>query len=146
MTKLLAGWPASLARVSAGFTATVCRTSNLLSGQLRGRILRCLQIVALFAVLLVDCEEYLCILVGFLSGARHAIVYILFSLLEAEFLLQNLLQESNYSQSEFYQLSLACRCASPGRSCRIISCGVLSTLCLTMTSCSFHRRTILRVS
>ena len=65
MTKLLAGWPASLTQMSAGFTATVCGTSNLCSGQRRSRILRCFQIVALIAVLFVDCEEYLCILVGF---------------------------------------------------------------------------------
>ena len=69
MTKLLAGLP-----------APVCRTSNLFSGQRRSRILRCLRIVVLFAVLFVDCEEYLCILVGFLPGARHAIVCNLFSL------------------------------------------------------------------
>ena len=46
MTKLLASWP-----------ATLCGTSNLFSGQLRGHILRCHQIVALFAVLFADCED-----------------------------------------------------------------------------------------
>ena len=72
--------------------------SNLFSGQRRSRIFRCLQIVAFFAVLQVDCEEYLCILVGFLPGARQAIVCILFSLEQsrafdgvvAEFLLEHL--------------------------------------------------------
>ena len=82
MTKLLASWPASLTQMSACFPATVCGTSYLCSGQRRSEGLRGLQIVALFAVLFVDCEEYLCILVGFLSSARHAIVCILFSLEE----------------------------------------------------------------
>ena len=59
MTKLLAGWPASLTQMYAGFSATVCRISNLFSGQRLSRILRGLQIVALFAVLFVDCEESL---------------------------------------------------------------------------------------
>ena len=78
MTKLLAGWPAILTKMSAGFPATVCGTSNLFSGQRRSRILRCLQIVALFAALFVDCESlYSC---WFLPGARHAIVCILISL------------------------------------------------------------------
>ena len=45
MTKLFAGWPASLTQMSAGFTTTVCRTSNLFSGQRRSRILRCLQFI-----------------------------------------------------------------------------------------------------
>ena len=66
--------------MSAGFSAIVCRTSNMCMGQRRSQGLRGLQLVALFAVLFVDCEEYICILVGFLSGARHAIVCILFSL------------------------------------------------------------------
>ena len=70
----------TMTKLSAGFSATVCRTSNLFSGQLRSHILRCPQIVVLLAVLFVDCEECLCILVGFLPGARHAIVCILFSL------------------------------------------------------------------
>ena len=66
--------------MSAGFPATVCRTSNLCLGQRRSQGLRGLQIVALFAVLFVDCEENLCILAGFLPGACHAIVCTLFSL------------------------------------------------------------------
>ena len=79
MTKLLAGWPASLTQMSAGFPATaVCRISNLCSGQPRSRTLRGLQIVVLFAVLDDPCEESLCILVGFLPSARHAIVCFLF--------------------------------------------------------------------
>ena len=80
MTKLSAGWPATLTKLSASFPTTVCRTSNLFSGQLRSRILRCPQIVVLFAVLLVDCDEWLRILVGFLPDARRATVCILFSL------------------------------------------------------------------
>ena len=40
MTKLLASWPASLTQVSAGFPATVCRTSYLFSGRRRSRSLR----------------------------------------------------------------------------------------------------------
>ena len=47
MTKLLAAWLASLTQMSAGFTATVCRISNLCSGQRRSQSLRGLQIVAL---------------------------------------------------------------------------------------------------
>ena len=80
MTKLIAGWPAILTKLSAGFPATACRTSNLFSGQLRSRVLRCPQIVVLFAVLIVDCEEWFCTLLGALPSARHAIVCILFSL------------------------------------------------------------------
>ena len=141
-------------RLSAGFTATVCRTFNLFSGQPRwSLLLRCPRIVVLFAVLLVDCEEYLCILVGFLPRARHAIVCILIAPEEgrvvdwvgAEFFLLHLLQESNYSKSEFIQTSLLCRC-EPRRSCRKIWCGVLSIRCQIMTSCIHHKRTIVRVS
>ena len=51
MTKLFAGWPAIPTKLSAGFPATVCRTPNLFPGQLRCRILRCLQSVVLFASL-----------------------------------------------------------------------------------------------
>ena len=76
MTKLLAAWLASLTQMSAGFTATVCRISNLCSGQRRSQSLRGLQIVALSLSCLLTAEEYLCILVGFLPGARHAIVCI----------------------------------------------------------------------
>ena len=79
MTKLLAGWPASLTQMFSGFTATaVCRISNLCSDQTRSRILRGLQIVVLFAVLFYACEENLCILAGYLPSARHAIVCLLF--------------------------------------------------------------------
>ena len=84
MTKLLAGWPAILTNMSAGFTATLCRTSNLFSGQRRSRILRCPQIVVLFAALLVDCEEWFYILLGSLPGARRAIVCILFLLEQSQ--------------------------------------------------------------
>ena len=45
--------------MSATFSATVYSTSNLFSGPF-------------FAVLFADCEEYFCILVGFLPSARHA--------------------------------------------------------------------------
>ena len=58
----------------------LCRTSNLFWSELRSHILRCPQIVVLFAVLFVDCEEWFCILLGSLPGARRAIVCILFSL------------------------------------------------------------------
>ena len=80
MTKLLASWPAILTKMSAGFTATVCRTSNLFSGELRSRILRFPQTVVVFAVLFVDCEEWFCVLLGSLPKVRRAIVCILFSL------------------------------------------------------------------
>ena len=52
----LADWPAILTKLSASFTATLCRTSNLFLGQPRSHILRCPQIVVLFAVLFVDYE------------------------------------------------------------------------------------------
>ena len=80
MTKLFAGWPAILTKLSAGSSGNLCRTFNLFSGQLRSHIHRCPEIVVLFAVLLVDCEEWFCILLGSLPGAHHAIVCILFSL------------------------------------------------------------------
>ena len=80
MTKLFAGWPAILTKLSAGFPATLCRTSNLFWGQPRGCVLHCPQSVVLLAVLLIDCEAWLYILLGSLPGARRAIVCILFSL------------------------------------------------------------------
>ena len=43
MTKLFASWSAILAKMSASFRATVCRTFHLFSGQLRSRVLRCPQ-------------------------------------------------------------------------------------------------------
>ena len=49
-------WPAILTKLSAGFSATLCRTSNLFSGLPRSRILRFLRTVVLFFVELVDCE------------------------------------------------------------------------------------------
>ena len=65
----------------------------------------------LFAVLFVDCEEWFCILVGFLPGARHAIVCILFSLEQSQVVdaviaevLLHLSWESNASNFEFSQL------------------------------------------
>ena len=80
MTKLFASWPAILTKLLAGFPATVCGTSKLFSGQLRSRFLRCPRMVVLFAVLLVDTEEWSNILLGSLPGARRAFVCILFSL------------------------------------------------------------------
>ena len=84
MTKLSAGWPATLTKLSAGFPATLCRTSNLFLGQPRSHILRCPRIVVLFAVLLVDCEEWFYILLGSLPGARPVIVCILFALEQSQ--------------------------------------------------------------
>ena len=69
-----------MTKLSAGWLATLCGTSNLFSGQLRSQILRCPRIVVLFAVLFVVCEEWFCILLGSLPSARRAIVCILFSL------------------------------------------------------------------
>ena len=83
MTKLLAGWPASLTKLSAGFPATLCGPSSLCSGQPRSRILRFLRIVVFF-VLLVNCEGRFCGLAGSLPGARRAIVCILFSLEQSQ--------------------------------------------------------------
>ena len=68
----------TMTKLSAGFPAILCRTSNLFSGQLRSHILRCPQIVVLFAVLFVGCEEWFYILLGSLPSARRAIVCILF--------------------------------------------------------------------
>ena len=75
MTKLSAGFPATLTKLYAGFPATfsLCGTSNMLLGQPRSHLLRCPH-------LFVDCEEWFCILLGSLPGARRAIVCILFSL------------------------------------------------------------------
>ena len=50
MTKLFAGWPAILTKLSASFPAPLCRTSNLFWGQPRSNILRCPRIVVLFDV------------------------------------------------------------------------------------------------
>ena len=88
MTKLLAGWPTSLTQMSASFPATVCRISNLCSGQRRSQSRRGLQIVALCAVLFVDCAEYFCVLVGFLPGARLAMVCILYRLSKVRSLIE----------------------------------------------------------
>ena len=84
MTKLFASLPTILTKLSAGFLSTLCRTSNLSSGQPRSHILRCPQIVVLFAVLFVDREEWFCILLGSLPGARRAIDCILFSLEQSQ--------------------------------------------------------------
>ena len=51
-------------KMFAGLPATVCRTSNLFSGQWRSRILRCLQIVALLAVLFVTARNFSVFLLG----------------------------------------------------------------------------------
>ena len=83
MTKLSAGWPATLTKWSAGFTATLAEPPTY-SRSPRSHILRCPRIVVLFAVLLVDCEEWSCILLGSLPGARRAIVCILFSLEQSQ--------------------------------------------------------------
>ena len=87
MTKRLASWPAILTKMSANFTATLCGTSFLFSGQLRSHILRCPRIV-LFAVLLVDCEEWFVFFLGPCKVARRRIVCILFSLGDVDVLLQ----------------------------------------------------------
>ena len=78
MTRLLASWPAI--PMSAGFAATVRRTSSLFSGQRRFRILRDLQIVAFFSLFFLLIVRTTSVFFGFLSGARHAMVCILFSL------------------------------------------------------------------
>ena len=79
MSKLSASFPVTLTKLSASFPATLSRTSILFWGQ-RNHILRCPRIVAPFAVLLIDCEEWFYILLGSLPSARRAIVCILFSL------------------------------------------------------------------
>ena len=141
-----AGWPAILTKLSASLTATVCRTSNLFSGQLRSRVLRCPQIVVRFAVLPVDCEEWFFFLLGSLAGARHAIVCSLFFAWAKSGRWLSGCWVSNVSNSEFFQLLWRRRCVSPGRSCRTILCGVLSTRCHTITFCILQWRTIVKVS
>ena len=84
MTKLLAGWPVSLTQMSAGFPSLCVESPTCVWVNDAVKVLHGLQIVSLFAVLFVDSEEYLCILVGFLQGARHAIVCILFSLEQSQ--------------------------------------------------------------
>ena len=74
----------TMTKLSAGFTATLKRTSSLFEVQLRSRILRCPRMLVFFAVLLTDCEEWFCSLAGFLPGARRAIVCILFLLEQSQ--------------------------------------------------------------
>ena len=85
MTKLFASWPATLTKLSAGFSATLGRTSNLFQGQPRSRILRCPQIVALFAFSFVDCEGISVFLLGAFSFRVNKVGSLI------EFSLQNLL-------------------------------------------------------
>ena len=54
----------TMTKLFAGITATLYRTSNMFSGQLRSHFLRCPETVVLFAALFVDCEEWFCILLG----------------------------------------------------------------------------------
>ena len=68
----------TVTKLSAGFPATLCRTSSLFEGQPRSGILRCPRMLVLFAVLLVDCEEWFCNRAVSLPDARRAIVCILF--------------------------------------------------------------------
>ena len=74
----------TMTKMSAGFSATLCRTSSLFEGPPRCRSLQFLRTVVLFFVLLVDCEEWFCSLAGSLPGARRAIVCILFSLEQSQ--------------------------------------------------------------
>ena len=73
-----------MTKLSAGFPATLHGTSNLFVGRLQSRILQFPRIVVLFAVLLVDCEEWFYFLLGSLPGARRAIVCNLFSLKQSQ--------------------------------------------------------------
>ena len=115
----------TMTKLSAGFTATVCRTSNLFSGQRRSRILRGLQIVALFAAWAKSGR--------WLSGSwvppsEFAVRIQIFAI----WILSALRSLGDVRLQ--------------GDPVRTIWCGVLSTRCQTVTSCILHRRTILRVS
>ena len=73
MTKLLASWSASLTQMSAGFPASVeSPTCVRVNGVVKVFVV--FKSLPFFAVFFVDCEENLCILVGFLPSARHAVV------------------------------------------------------------------------
>ena len=81
MTRLFAGWPAILTKLSASLTDTLCRTSTTCFRVNCVVILFvALKLLSFFAVLFVACEEWSCILLGSLPGAPRAIVCILFSL------------------------------------------------------------------
>ena len=73
-----------MTELSAGFPATLCRTSILFQGQPLSCILRCPRMVVFFAVFLVDCEEWFFFLLGSLPSARRAIVCILFSVKQSQ--------------------------------------------------------------
>ena len=80
MTKLFAGWSAILTKLPAGFPRPFVEPPTCFRVNRVVIFSRCPQIVILFAVLFVDCEEWFCLLLGSLPGAHHAIVCILFSL------------------------------------------------------------------
>ena len=62
------------------------RVSTAREGQPRSGTLRCPRMLVLFAfaVLFIDCEEYISVLVGSLPGARRAIFCILFLLEQSQ--------------------------------------------------------------
>ena len=79
----LQGGPRSWRSCQQFFPATLC-----------SQILYCPQIVVLLAVLCVDCEEWICILLGSLPCAQHSFVCILFSLEQSRSLIEWLLSSS----------------------------------------------------
>ena len=74
----------TMTKLSAGFPATLCRRSSLFEGQPRSRILRFVRTVVLIFVFLVDWEGWFCILAGSLPSARRAIACILFALEQSQ--------------------------------------------------------------
>ena len=88
-----------------------------------------LQTLVLFAVLLVDCEEWFCSLLGSLPSARHAIVCILFSLEQNQvvdlMVVEHRLDSiwgSNVSNFDFWQILLR-RMNDPPKA--ILSCSII---------------------
>ena len=106
--------------------------------------------LVLFAVLLVDYEEWFCSLLGSLPSARRAIVCILFLPEQSQVVdwvvdevLLCLAWEPNASNFEF---SLRRRNASPRPFCHRALCLYLSTRWLTTKFCTIRWRTIVQVS
>ena len=69
----------TITKLLAGFPATLCRTSSLCEGRLHN-----VQTLVLFAFLFVDCGGWFCSLAESLPGARRANVCILFSLEQSQ--------------------------------------------------------------
>ena len=71
-------------KLSAGLPATLQRTSSQFEGRLHSHILPFTQMLVLFAVLLVVCEERFYVFVEYLPYVRRVISCILFSLEQSQ--------------------------------------------------------------